>query len=126
MTGWHTLSLLLHLVALALWLGRIGLFLGVFAPAVRRLEARAAIQILNRGRVAFEAISWFAIALLVLTGIINLILRSQSSTMPLAHSYLLALSTKLFLFLAMLVHHCLQVFKYGPELSALTARAPGS
>jgi len=126
MSGWYALSLLLHLVALALWLGGIGFFLGVFAPAVRQMEAGPAVRILDRGRRSFEAISWFAIVLLLLTGVFNLVLRSQASTMPLAQSYLLALSIKLFLFLAMLVHHCLQVFKYGPQLSALTAQAPAS
>jgi hypothetical protein len=34
--------------------------------------------------------------------------------------YLTILSVKLLLFLAMLVHHALQVFKYGPKIAALT------
>lgn len=124
MSVWYTLSLLVHLVALSMWLGGIVFFLTVFAPAVRQLEAADGIVMLNRGRIAFEAISWCAIALLILTGISNLVARSHASTMPLAHSYIVGLSIKLLLFLAMLVHHCLQVFKYGPELTTLTVDAP--
>ena len=124
MDGWHTLSSLLHLVALALWLGGSVFFLIVFGPAVRQLEPHFSIHTLDRGRNSFEAISWIAIGLLVLTGIVNLILGSRASALPLAESYVIALSIKLFLFLAMLVHHCLQVFKYGPQLSALTTRSP--
>jgi uncharacterized membrane protein len=124
MDGWLTLSALLHLVALALWLGGGIFFLVVFGPAVRQLEPSVGVQLLNRGRHYFEALSWIAITMLLLTGIVNLILRSQASTQPLAQSYLVALSIKLLLFLAMLVHHCLQVFKYGPQLSALTGQAP--
>jgi uncharacterized membrane protein len=124
MEGWHTLSSLLHLIALALWLGVSGFFLVVFGPAVRQLEPQFGIHTLERGRKNFEAISWIAIGLLFLTGIFNLIWSSQAGAVPLAKSYVIALSIKLFLFLAMLVHHCLQVFKYGPQLIVLTAQAP--
>lgn len=124
MDGWQTLNSLLHLAALALWLGSIGFFLVVFGPAVHQLEAGIGIKTLDRGRISFEAVSWVAIALLVLTGIISILLRTQATTLPLAQSYVTGLSIKLFLFVAMLVHHCLQVFKYGPKLALLTAQAP--
>jgi hypothetical protein len=38
--------------------------------------------------------------------------------------YAITLSVKLFFFFAMLVHHCLQVFKYAPQIAALTAQTP--
>jgi putative copper export protein len=126
MDDWRTLSSLLHLVALALWLGAISFVLVVFGPAARRLEPNAAIQILNRGRLSFEAVSWTAIGLVLLTGIVNLILWGEASAAPMAQSYVLALSIKLGLFVAMVAHHCLQVFKYGPQLNIMTGRIGSS
>ncbi|MBM4262622.1 MAG: hypothetical protein FJ145_14475 [Deltaproteobacteria bacterium] len=124
MNVWYTLSASLHLVAIALWLGGIAFFLVVYGPAVHQLEPNIGIRALHRGRLAFEKLSWLAIIVLLITGIANIILRSHASNLPLAPSYMLGLSIKLFLFLAMVVHHCLQVFKYGPQLAALTERAP--
>jgi uncharacterized membrane protein len=124
MHPWHALSLLLHLLALALWLGGIGFFLAAFAPAVSALNPGAALQSLNRGRIAFESIAWTGIVLLMITGGVNLVLRSQVTGAHLGRAYMIILAIKLFLFVAMLVHHTLQVFKYGPRIASLTADAP--
>ena len=120
MTPWHTLSLFLHLVALALWLGGITFFLVVFGPAVHELKPSAAIHVLNQGRVALEGVSWVGFILLMITGTANLIFRNQASGDHLGQYYVILLSIKLLVFVAMLVHHSLQVFKYGPKIAALT------
>jgi putative copper export protein len=124
MHNWHALSLLLHLAALALWLGGIGFFLAAFGPAVNDLKPSAALRALNRGRTAFESVAWIGITLLMITGGINLVLRSQVTGAHLGENYMIILAIKLFLFVAMLVHHTLQVFKYGPKIAALTEAAP--
>ena len=121
MTTWYMLSLMLHLIALALWLGGIVFFLVVFGPAVNELRPGVGIRALNQGRISLEVVSWVAIGLLLLSGMLNLILRIQVTGFPLGQFYIIALSVKLFLFLAMLVHHCLQVFKYAPRIALLTA-----
>jgi len=121
MIPWYSLNLLIHLVAIALWLGGIVFFLVVTGPAVQTLEPAIAIKTMNRSRIGLEVISWTGIALLLLTGIVNLILRVQAVTPPAGESYTVLLSTKLFLFGAMAMHHGLQVFKYGPRIAALTA-----
>ena len=121
MTSWYSLSLLLHLVAIALWLGGIVFFLVVIGPAVHELEPMIAIKTMNQSRIGLELISWTAIALLLLTGGINLVLRIQAASLPAGESYTILLSTKLFLFGAMAMHHGLQVFKYAPRIAALTA-----
>ena len=77
MTGLHSLSLLLHLLALAMWLGGIAFFLIVFGPAVHELKPVLGLRLLNQGRITFEALSWTAIGLLFLTGILNLVMRSD-------------------------------------------------
>jgi putative copper export protein len=123
MLAWHTLSLLLHIIALVLWLGNIAFFLIVFGPAVHYLQPGVGIRILNQGRIAFGYISWTAVGLLVITGIVNLFVQSRLTGGHVGEYYLGVLGIKLLLFVAMLVHHCLQVFKYGPKIAALTSRA---
>ncbi|MPZ75369.1 MAG: hypothetical protein GEU77_02495 [Deltaproteobacteria bacterium] len=126
MTLLHSSSLLLHLVALALWLGGIAFFLIVFGPAVHELKPGLGLKLLNRGRITFEAVSWAAIGLLILTGIVNLVLRDQMTGGHLGQYYLTILSVKLLLFLAMLVHHALGVFKYGPKIVVLMNETAGT
>jgi uncharacterized membrane protein len=121
MSTWYSLSLMLHLFAIALWLGGIVFFLIVSGPAVYELEPHIAIKTMNQGRIGLERISWTAIALLLLTGIVNLVLSSQTAAAPLGESYFILLGAKLFLFGAMALHHGLQVFKYAPRIAALTA-----
>ena len=110
MTSWHTLSLFFHLVGLALWLGGIAFFLVVFGPAVHNLQPGLGLRTLNHGRFSLEAMSWVGIGLLLVSGIINLILRNQEPSTPQGNFYTIALAVKLFLFVAMVVHNCLQVF----------------
>lgn len=124
MSSWYTFSLFLHLVGIALWLGGIAFFLVVFGPAVHDLQPGLGIRTLDRGRVSLEAISWTAIGLLLITGIVNLILQNQAIRAPQGSFYTTLLAVKLFFFAAMLLHHCLQVFKYAPKIAALTAQLP--
>jgi|SRR6185503_12053802 putative copper export protein len=122
MTIWYSLSLLIHLIALALWLGGIVFFLIVLGPAVHDLEPRIAITTLNQGRFGLETASWIAIGLLLFTGILNLVARPPAA--GLGESYGVLFGVKLFVFGAMVVHHCLQVFKYAPAIARLTAQVP--
>jgi uncharacterized membrane protein len=112
-----------HLVALALWLGGMVFFLVVLGPAVHEMESKLALETLDRGRIGLERISWIALGLLLATGIFNLVVRAQAATMP-SEAWGILLSAKLFLFGAMVVHHCLQAFKYAPVISGLTAQLP--
>lgn len=124
MSSWYTFSLFLHLVGIALWLGGIAFFLVVFGPAVHELQPGVGIRTLDRGRISLEAISWTAIALLLMTGIVNLILQNQAIRAPQGSFYTTLLAVKLFFFAAMLLHHCLQVFKYAPKIASMTAQLP--
>jgi uncharacterized membrane protein len=121
MTAFYTLTLLLHLVAFAMWIGGIVFFLVVLGPAVHELEPAVAIRTLNRGRLGLETISWIAIGLLLITGIAHLALRDSGAAT--GGSYLVLLGIKLVIFFAMVGHHGLQVFKYGPRIAAQTAAA---
>ena len=79
MSAWYSISLMIHLVALALWLGGIVFFLIVLGPAVHELEPRIAIKTMNRARIGLEMVSWTAIGLLLVTGIVNLLIRTQAT-----------------------------------------------
>lgn len=124
MSSWYTLSLFFHLVGLCLWLGGIAFFLVVFGPAVHDLQPDLGIRTLNHGRFSLEAVSWVGIGLSLISGIVNVILRNQEPSVSSGHFYTIVLTVKLFLFIAMVVHHCLQVFKYGPKIASLTADLP--
>jgi uncharacterized membrane protein len=119
-----TIALLLHLLAVAVWIGGIAFFLIVFTPAVHDVEPGLGMRALNRGRVSLETIGWVALATVLLSGIVAFLLRLQATGAAVPISYIVLLSVKIFLFLAMLVHHCLQVFKYGPRIASLTAALP--
>jgi hypothetical protein len=58
---------------------------------------------------------------LLITGIVNLVLRRQANASSLGPFYLIALSIKLIVFAAMVYHHGVQVFKYGARIAARTA-----
>ena len=120
MTTWHTVSLFLHLIAFAMWIGAMVFFLIVMGPAVQELEPGIAIRTMNRGRIGLESISWIAIGLLFATGVANLALRQPIGAAP-GTAYMIMLGAKLFIFLAMTVHHCLQVFKYAPRIAQQSA-----
>jgi putative copper export protein len=126
MTTWQTLSSMLHLIAIAMWLGAIVFFLAVSGPAVNELAPNLALRTMNRARIGLEAISWFAIGLLLLTGIVNLLARLAMPPPTIGDSFAIVFGVKLFLFGAMLVHHCLQVFKYAPTIARLTEQLPQS
>ena len=124
MATWYSLSLLIHLIALALWLGGMVFFLVVLGPAVHELEPRIAIMTLNQGRLRLEAVSWIAIGLLLLTGVLNLLARVPLAGAELGVSYLILFGIKLLIFAVMVVDHCLQVFRYAPKIAGETAQRP--
>jgi putative copper export protein len=124
MSAWYSISLMIHLVALALWLGGIVFFLVVLGPAVHELEPSIAIKTMNQGRIGLEMVSWTAIGLLLATGIVNLLIRTQATAAAPSGAYAIILGAKLFLFGAMVVHHSLQFFKYAPRIATLTADLP--
>jgi putative copper export protein len=124
MTLWYTSSLVVHLIAIALWLGGIVFFLVVVGPAVHELEPRIAVITMNQARLGLETMSWIAITLIFVTGLFNLLTKSQIDPIALSGAYLYTLSAKMLLFVAMVVHHCLQVFKYAPRIASLTNQSP--
>lgn len=123
MTSFHALSLWLHLLSMALWIGSISFFLIVFGPAVHSLPPGTGMRALDQGRKRFETLSWIAIGLLLITGVLNFIFRATAPGFNPSVGYYSVFGVKLFLFFAMTLHHCLQAFKYGPRIASFTAEA---
>src|ERR1041384_5817138 len=101
----ETLATLIHILAVALWVGAMVFFLVVLGPSVNALEPRIAIQTLNRGRIGFARLSRLAIALFVFSGGVNLLQRLSISTLATEEFYFVILTIKLCLFGAMLALH---------------------
>ena len=115
-------NLWLHLFFVAAWVGGMAFFLFVFGPAAHSLAPRDGIRALNQGRESLQALSWIAIHLLFLTGVLNFFFRVTPGLHPGAGYYWI-LAAKLALFFAMAFHHFLQAFKYAPKIASLTAGA---
>jgi len=120
-------NLWLHLVSVAVWVGGMAFFLFVFGPAVKSLAPADGIRALNHGRESLQTLSWIAVHLLFLTGVLNFFFRLTAGGVHPQTSYYWILAAKLLLFLAMIFHHSLQAFKYAPKIASLTdAAAPGA
>ena len=96
-----SLNFSLHIVSVALWIGSLAFFLFVFGPAVHALAPGTGVQVLNRGRRSLEILSWIAMNLVWITGVLNLISRGMASGFDFGAGYYWPLAVKLFLFLAM-------------------------
>lgn len=105
---------------MAMWIGAIVFFLIVIGPAAHEMTPSVAIRTMNRGRMGLETLSWIGLGLLLLTGIANLAARDPSAGAS-GGAYAALLGAKLFIFLAMAVHHGLQVFKYAPRIAQHSA-----
>jgi uncharacterized membrane protein len=116
-------TLWLHLLAVTAWVGSILFFLFVFGPAVHTLPTASAIQVLDKGRRLFQSVSWIAIHLALLTGILGLFLRGTAPTVLFVTAYQWMFALKLLLFFAMVLHHSLQSRKYGPQLATLIVQS---
>lgn len=116
----HTLNLFVHVLATVVWAGGM-IFLGpIAAPALRRIEppsARAqAFQAVGR---RFRPVAWTCIALLVVTGILNLFFLRVDLGNLLASGFGHALLTKLVLVAVVIVLSALHDFVWGPRAFAL-------
>lgn len=123
MSPLRSLTLWFHLVFMAVWLGGIVFFLVVFGPAAHRLRPAEGLRTLNRGRAALQMLSWIAINLLLLTGVVSFVFRATTSGTELGFAYYTTLAVKLLLSAAMIFHHALQSFKYAPRIASLTVEA---
>jgi uncharacterized membrane protein len=130
LTGLYLASVTVHLLAVMLWLGGTFFLAAVGAPVLRRVEPPALrADLFRRLGARFRAVGWFAIGLLLVTGVLNLKLRGLLDADILSDAefwrrpYGRMLGWKLALVAAMISLSAVHDFVVGPRASRL---APGS
>lgn len=126
----YHLNVTVHVLAALLWLGGM-FFLGVVgAPVLRRVEPPALrAQLFHRLGTAFRTVGWASIAVLLVTGTLNLYFRNVLTWSVLgsgsfwATPYGTSLAVKLVTVTLMLAISAVHDFWHGPRAGKL---APGS
>lgn len=130
MSGFYYANVTVHLLAALLWLGGMFFLAAVGAPVLRTVEPPELRMLLfRRLGERFRTVGWVAIAVLVVTGLVNLHYRRLLSLELWADAGFwstpqgTALAWKMGAVLAMLVISALHDFLTGP---AAAREAPGS
>lgn len=71
----YRFSVWLHLVAASVWVGGIFFFALVLVPVLRRARGAASADLVRSLGTRFRQVGWTSIAVLVVTGTINLVFR---------------------------------------------------
>jgi copper resistance protein D len=123
-------SVTLHVLAALFWLGGMFFLALVGAPVLRRVEpAELRAQLFDRLGRRFRTAGWIAIAVLVVTGVVNLQVRGFLAWAVLGHAafwrtaFGTALAIKLVAVAVLLALQAIHDFVHGPRASRA---APGS
>jgi putative copper resistance protein D len=128
----YLFSIWLHILAAIVWIGGMAFFALVIVPVTRREEFRSsAPALIQRTGIRFRSLGWFCIALLALTGIVNLAYQGTGWeniwSGALWHGALgTVLVFKLALFLIIVVLSLLHDFIIGPRATAAGLDNPAS
>ncbi|HET9983789.1 MAG TPA: DUF4149 domain-containing protein [Longimicrobiales bacterium] len=127
----YYLNVTIHVLAALFWLGGLFFLAAVGAPVLRRVEPPELRAELFRGLgERARAVGWIAIAVLLVTGVLNLHFRGVLSWSKLgsaafwATPFGYALGWKLTAVAAMLVVQSVHDFVVGPRASTLRAGTP--
>ena len=120
----------LHVLAAILWLGGMFFFALVGAPVLRKVEpAELRSELFRALGTRFRAFGWITIAVLLVTGLLNLQFRGMLSTRVLGSSefwhtkFGLALGWKLSAVASMLILQAIHDFALGPAASRAEANS---
>jgi copper resistance protein D len=126
----YYVNVTVHVLAALLWLGGMFFLAAVGAPVLRAVEPpELRAQLFRRLGEQFRLVGWVSIAVLIVTGFINLHFRGLLSAQLLVGSFWLtpygkALAWKLGAVTAMLVIQAVHDFRHGPAASRLTPGSP--
>jgi len=115
----------IHILAAIVWLGGMFFISLVMVPVVRKLEPpEKRIEVLSSTARRFRIVSWIAILVLLVTGVLNSINRGVTLQMILTGTIFLSyfgkiLTVKVVLVLSMLVLSAIHDFLLGPKLITL-------
>jgi putative copper resistance protein D len=117
----YHLNVTLHVLAAMLWLGGMFFLGAVGAPVLRKVEPPALrAQLFQQLGTAFRTAGWISIAVLLITGVLNLHFRGFLSTAVLGSAafwqtrYGLSLAVKLVVVTLMLAISAVHDFVHGP------------
>ncbi len=126
----YTVNVTIHLLAAILWLGGMFFFAAVGAPVLRKIEPQELrARLFRELGEGFRLVGWIAIAVLLVTGVINLHYRGLLSWAALgdpqfwSSAYGITLAWKLVSVAVMVAASAVHDFVLGPRASRL---APGS
>ncbi len=125
----YRFSVWLHLVAACVWVGGIFFFALVLVPVLRRARGAASTDLVRAVGTRFRRVGWTNIAVLVVTGTINLVSRYPADDLataafwlsPFGHVLLVKLVLVSAMVLVSLVHDVL-----GARAVAAEKIGPGS
>jgi putative copper export protein len=128
----HLVSVALHILAAAVWVGGMAFLALVVVPVVRRPTFAAQSALLVRETAArFRVVGWSALAVLIVTGVVNLAVRgygheSVRSGTLFAGVFGHVLAVKLVLVALTIALAVLHDLWLGPRASAILVAAPGT
>jgi copper resistance protein D len=132
MTAYH-INVTLHVFAALLWLGGMFFLAAVGAPVLRKVEPAALrAQLFRQLGEQFRTVGWVAIAVLLVTGVLNLhfhgLLRGEILTNPefWGSPYGTALAWKLATVAIMVTISAVHDFVHGPKAGRLTPGSPAA
>lgn len=127
----YYLNVTIHVLAAMLWLGGMFFLAVVGAPVLRKVEpAELRAALFRQLGAQFRLVGWIAIALLLVTGVVNLHFRGMLSVATLgspdfwSSRYGVSLAWKLGAVAAMLVVQAIHDFHVGPAASRLKPGSP--
>jgi uncharacterized membrane protein len=127
----YHLNVTVHVLAALFWLGGMFFLAAVGAPVLRNVEPPALrAQLFRALGERFRRVGWAAIAVLLVTGVLNLHFRGVLAARVLADAgfwgspYGRALAWKLGAVTAMLIVQAVHDFAVGPAASRLMAGSP--
>lgn len=128
----YKVSVFVHLLAMAVWLGGMGFLVLVVVPLLRRPAHREqAMALLSESGARFRAVGWVCLGLLVATGVYNAAFRAGgfanlASTDFWRSTFGHTLLHKLLLVLLILMVSGVHDFYIGPAAVTRWQAAPGS
>jgi len=113
----------LHLISMAAWLGGMLYMVLVEVPVLRNnldpAEFSRKMTLLGK---RFQKIGWILLFLLFATGVLNIILEPDISSLMKSRTYTLSLTIKLILFTLMVLNTALHSLYLGPKMSQLAEK----
>ncbi len=119
----YYISVWLHILSAAVWIGGTVFLILVLVPMVRRSEYRSiGAAVIHWTGMRFRWVGWLCLSLLLLTGIFNLAYRGRlwDDTLD------VVFTVKLFFFIVIFILSALHDFSIGPRATSLWQENPGS